>query len=503
MFRFQAPNRGSSFLRGGSSPTNSGISRGTRILGLALAFVTGMAVMQTMMYASQAASHGRKSTTLSLYQHEIRPVLRNPSDHHYGKCRFFMAESAVAPNSGLGMFVGTGLLKGDMVGFPDICLFVTAPPNHWTHLHSHTWGRGMYFGQDEGRGTRIACEGYGTVFNTMPRSHINVRIQSAIQQTHSGSTRSLPGAGSISHHFGVHGVATDTIPPGSELTIDYYDWDLDENDFKGIRRPQRTLPDLEQNGWCIDHIEVRPSTIAGAGRGAFVKRPMAQGSVIVPAPLQVFADRADFQTSQPEQLYVNYCLQPENSKMLFFPYGPGVNLINHNHQSPNVGLRWSTKPMHHGELLRMNYTAFWEKVWPGSLILEFVALRDLSPGEELFLDYGEGWDAAWKAHVESWKAPLDAQDYVYPQDMDETAPLRTVEEQEKDPNPPNLITMCNTQDYDREEGHFHREWEESGEEEWWWNMAYVFVSTGLEVEVRGILVRTIHMSHKRLLLFVL
>jgi hypothetical protein len=62
-----------------------------------------------------------------------------------------------------------------------------------------------------------------------------------------------------------------------------------------------------------------------------------------------------------------------------YPYGPGVNLINHSSQ-PNVHLQWSTHKLHHGEFLEMEYDEFWENVWPGSLIMEVVASRDLQAG---------------------------------------------------------------------------------------------------------------------------
>ena len=80
---------------------------------------------------------------------------------------------------------------------------------------------------------------------------------------------------------------------------------------------------------------------------------------------------------------MNYCFQPAGSNVLLYPYGPGVNLINHSSKSPNVGLRWSLNQMHQEDLLALSDESFWQKVRPGSLILEFVALRDLRPGEEL------------------------------------------------------------------------------------------------------------------------
>jgi SET domain len=265
------------------------------------------------------------------------------------------------------------------------------------------------------------------------------------------------------------------------LTINYGNWKHfdDKTEYK---RPIRSPAWLEENGWCIDHLEIKQSTIPGAGRGAFVKRNLAAGTMVAPAPLQAFEDRKAFQYTNPEQLYVNYCLQPRNSKMMFFPYGPGVNLINHassaSLQSPNVGLRWSKHSMHRNELLDMEYEEFWSAVEPGHLILEFYALRDLVAGEELLLDYGSDWQASWDEHVANWTPPtannIAAESYVYPEDMDDTEPLRTVNEQETDPYPSNLITMCMTPDKHRKKWHKHLEWEEP-ERSWSHTMAFCHI----------------------------
>ena len=36
-------------------------------------------------------------------------------------------------------------------------------------------------------------------------------------------------------------------------------------------------------------------------------------------------------------------------------------------------------------------------------MLEFVASRDIQPGEEVFIDYGEEWQNAWDEHVKKWE----------------------------------------------------------------------------------------------------
>jgi hypothetical protein len=36
-------------------------------------------------------------------------------------CRYYLAESAIGPNSGLGLFTAIGIAEGEMLGIPDIC----------------------------------------------------------------------------------------------------------------------------------------------------------------------------------------------------------------------------------------------------------------------------------------------------------------------------------------------------------------------------------------------
>ena len=86
-------------------------------------------------------------------------------------------------------------------------------------------------------------------------------------------------------------------------------------------------------------------------------------------------------------------------------------------------------------------------------MLEYVAMRDIAQGEELFLDYGPAWEAAWTTHVQNWKPPSNAKDYVYPTDMNALdEPFRTVDEQRKNPYPSNLQTVCDTRNWNRDYG---------------------------------------------------
>ena len=65
----------------------------------------------------------------------------------------------------------------------------------------------------------------------------------------------------------------------------------------------------------------------------------------------------------------------------------------------------------------------------------------LSPLSQLFMDYGVEWEEAWNEHVRTWSPPPGSDAYVYAQDMDLTEPFRTVDEQQENPYPSNLMTV--------------------------------------------------------------
>jgi len=83
------------------------------------------------------------------------------------------------------------------------------------------------------------------------------------------------------------------------------------------------------------------------------------------------------------------------------------------------------------------------------LILEIFALRDILKGEELFLDYGKEWESAWKKHERNWSSVQGAEHYVYPADMNLNLPFRTRKEQKSNSHPQNLMTVCNSANYNR------------------------------------------------------
>ena len=100
----------------------------------------------------------------------------------------------------------------------------------------------------------------------------------------------------------------------------------------------RTQEWLQEYGKCVDHIVPGISTIEGAGRGAFAKRNLPNGTVITGSPMHHipfkdtfmgmygFADNDDTNHQEEivgEQLLLNYCFGHEQTSMLLCPYGSG------------------------------------------------------------------------------------------------------------------------------------------------------------------------------------
>jgi hypothetical protein len=209
---------------------------------------------------------------------------------------------------------------------------------------------------------------------------------------------------------------------------------------------------LVRNGYCIENLVTKPSTIPEAGQGAFARRSIAKDSVIVPSYVAVIK-REDFIVYQAnetalhyekvlnknvvvgQELLLNYAYGQADSDVLLVPLSPMVNYINHN-SVPNAAIRWAKG------------SEKWLKKHPLDLIdmsgepqIEYFALRDIGPDEEIFIDYGKDWQEAWNQHAKEFKS-LRGKDYVAAADYLEKFKPKTLKEQETDPYPSNLQTVC-------------------------------------------------------------
>lgn len=182
----------------------------------------------------------------------------------------------------------------------------------------------------------------------------------------------------------------------------------------------RSLDWLKKNGRCMDNLVAGASTTPNAGRGAFASRAVPKGGLVVASPLLHIPDRevldmhelrkldsGEFvrKSDDPidQQLLLNYCYGHPESSMVFFPVSSGINFINHADE-PNAKLVWSDHPANHKAWFALEPMELveTENLHLG-LIIEVVAIRDIEPGEEVFIDYGEEWKQAWASHEKTWK----------------------------------------------------------------------------------------------------
>ena len=82
--------------------------------------------------------------------------------------------------------------------------------------------------------------------------------------------------------------------------------------------------------------------------------------------------------------------------------------------------------------------------------MEIVAIRDIEEGEEVFLDYGSEWQAAWDDHVATWRKSLENGDIPDPwpiraldlNDEFKDKGFKTKAELETEPYPETIRQMC-------------------------------------------------------------
>jgi len=211
----------------------------------------------------------------------------------------------------------------------------------------------------------------------------------------------------------------------------------------------RSLEWLHENGRCLDEIQGGPSTVRSAGRGAFARRVLTKGEVVTSSPLmhisredtEVLEKRKDGRIIKVgDQLLLNYCFGHPNSTLLLYPYSSIILYINHNGgDAANARLQWSAMNLHKSEWLHRSVTDVLFEEHTG-LIIDIVATRDIQVGEEIFLDYGIHWENAWRDHVRRWRKRK--QNYIYSFELQSTQTVRTVFEQNDDPYPSNIMTVC-------------------------------------------------------------
>lgn len=225
---------------------------------------------------------------------------------------------------------------------------------------------------------------------------------------------------------------------------------------------------LLTRGVCADNLVADNSTIPEAGKGAFARRFIPKGSVVAPFPLlhvpyrnildmfelddysRILHDQTEVKVRfkdgpSRQQLFLNYCMGHSESTLLLCPYGPIVSYINHNKTRANVRLQWAKPHRSHqnNELLNKTVEEL-KEVKYAQLAFELVALEDLQPKTEIFLDYGDEWEEAWIQHTKLWRMQAKDKRYVSALVMNQNLEkhLKTEFEALESPYPDNVELKC-------------------------------------------------------------
>ena len=262
---------------------------------------------------------------------------------------------------------------------------------------------------------------------------------------------------------------------------------------------QRSMEWIQENGYCIDNLVPQLSTLPHAGKGAFAQRLIRKGELVAPAPLLQIMDYNylsiyDFKLDENDkpslieeddedsedkkvhgervrvpvahQLLMNYCMSHPDTSMLMCPQ-TNVILMNHcstrfsyggdcerynnnphpNLRGANAEMKWATDwDPDTKEWLALDIDQMKVKVGSGKrgLSLDIVATRDIYPGEEVFLDYGRGWEDDWEDHVATFSPPDRDDDYVTIKEMNDDMEnnLIMAEDLEENPYPSHANLVC-------------------------------------------------------------
>ena len=197
-------------------------------------------------------------------------------------------------------------------------------------------------------------------------------------------------------------VAERPVRIGDEIYANYGDrWFQDRNiqqtKPEDITPARYDLSTLRSEGHCLTDLIVQESSIPMAGRGLFTTRAYRAGDIVSISPVVVLS-RSDILDTEGTVL-LNYCISQNESDVALFPIGRAA-MINHGGRYANVKVEWHfwdeskrshlTMPLE--EVMALPYSPF---------DLQYVATKDLQPGEELLLSYGEQWERDWLQYVDA------------------------------------------------------------------------------------------------------
>ena len=223
------------------------------------------------------------------------------------------------------------------------------------------------------------------------------------------------------------------IMAGEEIFGDYGDewfWTrgIDIDDSLDGEEPMRyeSMAALAEAGHCLTDIEVKRSTIFGAGDGVFARRAFVKGEIVSISPL-VNIPKTILKEIEEDTVLGNYCFSIPESDDAFLPIGTG-GMINHGglpedeNTRVNLKVEWyqwnnnrvilsdktdtdpaaaKARPTESDSATVQTPHAHAEKGIHspyGIYDFAYIATRDINVGEELFISYGEEWKTAWEEY---------------------------------------------------------------------------------------------------------
>jgi hypothetical protein len=400
---------------------------------------------------------------------------RSSSSSSLHQCNYYMGRSTIA-HGGWGVFTKTAIAKDSPVLNPELILQVpdiikTQASGMHRILNDYMWDAKVTGGHLEGvtatfsvwPGLGMLANGHLTAFDVVPDQARRHPVTRHIERSVS------PVAGAVTNYHAMQYYAYHDIAAQSELFVNYgLDWiGKLSDDIPTKIVPSNRVDEIfvDNEDFCLDRL--RPGVTERHGYGAVLtQRLVTAGTVLLPVPvLPLHRDAVE------GRLLMNYCYGHEMSDIVLYPYSPMSNYINHDGIRPNARLRWRRRQYDDDDededatnnnnkySIDFPSTEVMLRDQPPGMLLELVAIRTIRSGEQVTIDYGRSWEAAWERHLAAWNATRSddnpnsttiAEDYVYPDDPSLT--IQTEQEQQERPYAPNLLTVCYRYDDDNHHG---------------------------------------------------
>jgi hypothetical protein len=152
---------------------------------------------------------------------------------------------------------------------------------------------------------------------------------------------------------------------------------------------------------CLLNTFLAESKLEMAGKGVFADKSFHIDEIVSVTPV-VLLPYHEVASARDSSLLLNYCFHSPSSDIALLPL-THMAMVNHGGRKANVKISWfewsnaaeepsriTTWPLRH--LSELPYA---------SLYLKYTAIRPISQGEEILLNYGDDWAFNWKLYLEN------------------------------------------------------------------------------------------------------